>query len=126
LEIYDRVNAILCELLDLDGNAFGPESYLVRDLGLESIDFLELAVALNDRFQVSVHDDTLFLRNLRLHLAEAAEAGLTPVGYLGGRYDFLSQERLQEIVADLDGGPVLKVKDVVSYIRRQIRTAKAA
>ena len=114
------------ELLDLEADDIGPESYLVRDLGVESIDFLELAVALNDRFQVPVHDDTLFLRNLRLHLAEAGESGLATMTYLAGHYDFLSLERLRELVADLDGGPVLKVKDVVSYIQRQLQTAKAA
>lgn len=126
MEIFDQVSAILCELLDLHKDDIGPESYLVRDLGVESIDFLELAVALNDRFQVTVHDDTLFLRNLRLHLEEARQAGLAPVSYLGSRYDFLPMERLQEIVVDLDGGPVLKVKDVVGYIQWQIQTAKAA
>ena len=126
MEIFDQVRGILGELLDLEADDIGPESYLVRDLGVESIDFLELAVALNDRFQVPVHDDTLFLRNLRLYLAEAGESCLATVTYLAGRYDFLSLDRLREMVADLDGGPVLKVKDVVSYIQWQLQTAKAA
>jgi acyl carrier protein len=114
------------ELLDLEEDQIGLESYLVRDLGVESIDFLELAVTLNDRFQVSVHDDTVFLRNLRLYLAEAQEAGKASVPYLQEYYRFLTQQRLEEILADLDGGPVLKVKDLVSYIQWQQQTDKAA
>jgi acyl carrier protein len=123
---FNQIKSILVELLDLEEAEIGPESYLVRDLGVESIDFLELAVALNDHFQVAVHDDTVFLRNLRLHLAEAREASRPPVPYLQERYAFLSSGRLEEMVHDLDGGPVLKVKDLGSYIQWQQKTAKAA
>ena len=75
---FDQIKSILMELLDLEEAQIESESYLVRDLNVESIDFLELAVALNDQFQVHVHDDTVFLRKLRLHLAEAGEAGRPP------------------------------------------------
>lgn len=124
--LFDQVRSILMELLDIDENEIRPETYLVRDLGVESIDFLELAVALNDRFQVSVHDDTIFLRNLRLYLAEAQEAGQAPAAYLQQRYRFLTPQRLEEIVGDLDGGPVLKAEDLVRYIQWQQETTRAA
>lgn len=124
--LFDQIKEILVELLDMEESEISPEKYLVRDLGVESIDFLELAVALNDRFKIAVHDDTVFLRNLRLHLAEAREAGQPPLTYLQTRYDFLGADRLAEILSDLDGGPVIKVEDLIGYVQCQIETSKAA
>jgi acyl carrier protein len=114
------------ELLDLEVDAIRPESYLVRDLGVESIDFLELAVALNERFKIPVHDDTVFLRNLRLHLAEAEAAGQPPLEFLKPLYGYLSKQRLVQIVSDLDGGPVIQVQDLIGYVQWQMVQTKAA
>lgn len=124
--MMDQIIDILTDLLDLDSEVISPESYLVRDLGVESIDFLELAVSLNERFQISVEDDTVFLRNLRLHLAAAGEAGAAPLDYLKTQYGFLSDERLEEILSDLDGGPVIQVRDLLSYVQWQMNLSKAA
>ena len=124
--MFEQIRAILVELLDIESETILPASYLVRDLGVESIDFLELAVALNDRFKIPVHDDTVFLRNLRLHLAEAQAADKTPIEYLKLQYGFLSDHRLQQILADLDGGPVIQVQDLIGYVQWQKSQTKAA
>lgn len=124
--MFEQIRAILVELLDIESEAILPESYLVRELGVESIDFLELAVALNDRFKIPVHDDTVFLRNLRLHLAEAQAVDKTPLEYLKLQYGFLSDHRLEQILADLDGGPVIQVQDLIGYVQWQTSQTKAA
>jgi acyl carrier protein len=124
--LFEEVRDILMELLDVTADEIIPESYLVRDLGMESIDFLELAVALNQRFQVPVHDDTVFLRNLRLHMIQAREAGQSIMDGLRAHYGFLSDERLEAIPADLEDGPVIQVQDLMSYVRWQMTNAKAA
>ncbi len=124
--MFEEVREILVELLDVAAEEITPESYLVRDLGMESIDFLELAVALNQRFQVPVHDDTIFLRNLRLHMIQAREGGQPIMEGLRAHYGFLSDRRLAAIPADLDGGPVIQVQDLMSYVRWQMTNAKAA
>jgi acyl carrier protein len=120
LTTLDTIREILVELLDVDKAQITAETYLVRDLEVESIDFLELAVALNSRFGVDVHDDTIFLRNLRIYLAEAEEAGHEPLFCLQSRFAFLSPQRIKEVLTDLDDGPVLKVKDLVSYVQWQV------
>ncbi len=117
---FDTIREILVELLDVDPGQIEAETFLVRDLEVESIDFLELAVTLNSRFGVDVHDDTVFLRNLRIYLAEAQEAGREPLACLQDRFAFLNPERLKEVLCDLDNGPVLKVKDLVSYVQWQL------
>jgi acyl carrier protein len=124
--MFDTIREILMELLDLEADAIQPESYLVRDLGVESIDFLELAVALNERFKIPVLDDTVFLRNLRLHLAEAKASGQPSLEFLKPLYGFLSDQRLTQIVSDLDGGPVIQVQDLIGYVQWQLARTKAA
>lgn len=126
MTVYETIREILMELLDLDADSIRPDSYLVRELGTESIDFLELAVALNERFRIDVHDDTVFLRNLRLHLAQAREGGVSPLDELKQAYAFLSDERLTRIVSELDGGPVIQVRDLESYVRWQMNATQAA
>lgn len=118
--MMNQIIGILADLLDLEKGAIRPESYLVRDLGMESIDFLELAVSLNEQFKIPVEDDTLLLRNLRLHLAAADEAGAAPLQYLAERYLFLPRERLEEILDDLEGGPVIQARDLESYVQWQL------
>jgi acyl carrier protein len=126
LVLFEEVRDILVELLDVAAEEITLESYLVRDLGMESIDFLELAVALNQRFGVPVHDDTVFLRNLRLHMIQAREAGQPTMEALRAHYGFLSDARLERIPADLEGGPVIQVQDLMSYVRWQMTNTKAA
>jgi acyl carrier protein len=123
--LFDQVSNILAELLDVEATEITSASYLVRDLGMESIDFLELAVALNQTFRVPVHDDTLFLRNLRLCVEQAREAGQPVLERLKDSFGFLPDERLARIPAELEAGPVIQVRDLVSYIRWQMKHTAA-
>ncbi|MBW2660768.1 MAG: acyl carrier protein [Deltaproteobacteria bacterium] len=116
MDIFGNIKKILGELLDIEEKEIMPETYIVRDLGAESIDFLELAVALNSRFKIEIDDDEIFLRKLRVYLTEAEQEKRDVLLYLAGKFPFLSEERIKEITADLDGGPVLKVKDLISYV----------
>lgn len=124
--LFDAIREILMDLLDLEAEAVAPESYLVRDLDAESIDFLELAVALNERFHIPVHDDSLFLRNLRLHLAEARDGDHPPLAFLKSKYGWLSGLRIAQMLADLEGGPVLQVRDLAEYVQWQMNLTQAA
>jgi len=126
LAVFEEISSILTELLDIDPEEIGSQSYMVRDLGVESIDFLELAVALNGRYRVDVHDDTVFLRNLRLHLSEASEGNLDSKVHLKAVYPHLADDRIDAILRDLDDGPVLQVRDLESYVQWQMTRTKAA
>jgi len=116
MDVLAEITIILADILDIEGREITPETYLIRELGAESIDLLELSVAINARFQIEVNDDELFLRTLRLHLRTAEQEGKDAVGYLAEKYPALTVARVAEILADMGGGPVLRVKDVVSYI----------
>lgn len=124
MDIFREIKEILTEILDVEASDITPETYLIRDLDAESIDLLELAVVLNSRFNVDIKDDEIFLRKLRLYIAEAEEQGKDVPRYLMEKTPFLTRGRLEAIIADLEGGPVLKVEDLVSYVAWQIKKEK--
>jgi len=116
MEILNGIKELLADILDIEEQEITPETYIVRELGAESIDLLELAVSLNARFKVDVNDGDIFLTRLRAYITEAEEQGADILPYLEKRLPFLLKNRIEAILSDLEGGPTLKVKDLVSYI----------
>ncbi len=116
MDLLPEIKEILVDILDIAPEEISDESYLIRDLGAESIDLMELAVTLNDRFETEVDEDGVFLKSLRRELEEARQSGRDALDALRVRYPFLSAGRLEEILADLKNGPVLKVKDLIAYL----------
>lgn len=120
MTILNRIIGILSDILDLDPSMISSESYLVRDLEAESIDLLEIAVTLNSEFRTDINDEEIFLKNLRIYIDESEALSDSWGDYLVGKYPFLTRERIREMVSDLHSGPVLKVKDLVSYIQFKV------
>ena len=87
--------------------------------------FWNWRVALNEQFRIAVHDDTVFLRNLRLHLESAKGSGQNVLDRLKAEYAFLSAGRLQEILSDLEGGPVIQVQDLAGYVQWQMTNTQS-
>jgi len=119
MNILKEITEILAEILDIENHNISPETYVIRELGAESIDLLELAVALNSGFKIDVNDDEIFLRKLRQYITEAEQQDNDILQYLTEKLPFLMQERLEEIMADIENGPTLKVKDLISYVEMQ-------
>lgn len=115
--IFSKVTGTLADILDIDAGEIDQETYLIRDLEAESIDLLELAVTLNTEFQIEIDDDEIFLKMLRIYLEEPkSDTESDMQEYLMEKYPFLSAVRIREILDDRNNGPVLKVKDLISYI----------
>lgn len=118
MDIFTEIKKILMEILDLDGQTVTPESLLSQELGVESIDLLELAAALNARFKIEVREEDIFLSGIGL-------AGISARPQES--YPFLTEQRLREIAADHTDGPAgstaVKVKDLVSYVVWQQKKA---
>ena len=119
MDILKNITEILTEILDIDNHNISPETYLIRELGAKSIDLLELAVAINSRFNIDVNDDEIFLRKLRQYITKAGQQNKDILQYLIEKLPFLSRQRLKDIITDLEGGPTLKVKDLIAYVERQ-------
>ncbi len=116
MDVLNDIKELIAEILDIEEKDIDPETYLIRDFDAESIDLLELAVSLNSAFKKKINDNDIFLTNLRDHLAKSKNNGNQAVSRVHTAYPFLSRERVGEILEDLEEGPVLKVKDLVSYI----------
>jgi acyl carrier protein len=113
--IPETITAILSEILDLDPADITAGTYVIRDLKAESIDLLEIGVAIQHRLGLAVDDDILFLKNARIVLTRAEKQGRPVLDALRAEYPHLPSGRLEEILADLPGGPVLQVRDLVAY-----------
>jgi acyl carrier protein len=121
MDTFAEIKKILVELLDCEDREITPETYLIQDLGAESIDLLELAVTINSRFKITVKDDEVFLTRFRLYLTEAGQQGKDSASYVAKKYPFLTHDRIAEIIAHIDEGPQLKIKDLISYIAYRLR-----
>ena len=56
-EIIDRVKKIICEQLDVSEEDVVPTASFVDDLGADSLDQVELIMAMEEEFNVSISDD---------------------------------------------------------------------
>jgi acyl carrier protein len=54
--IEQRVKNIVGEQLGLDENGIKPEQRLVEDLGADSLDLVELVMAVEDEFDIDIPD----------------------------------------------------------------------
>jgi acyl carrier protein len=56
-DIQEKVKAIICEQLDVDAETVVPEASFVDDLGADSLDQVELIMAMEEEFDVSIPDE---------------------------------------------------------------------
>ena len=55
--VYDRVIAITSEQLGVDADKIQSESSFVNDLGADSLDTVELVMALEEEFETEIPDE---------------------------------------------------------------------
>ena len=56
-EIYDKVKVVIVDQLNVDANDVNAESAFVDDLGADSLDIVELVMALEEEFGTSIPDE---------------------------------------------------------------------
>ena len=54
-----RVNKIIGEQLGISQHDINPENYFVEDFGADSLDLVELSMALEDEFEQEIPDTTV-------------------------------------------------------------------
>ncbi|ELV9945751.1 acyl carrier protein [Campylobacter jejuni] len=53
---FDDVKAVVVEQLSIDADAVKMESKIIEDLGADSLDVVELVMALEEKFEVEIPD----------------------------------------------------------------------
>lgn len=53
---FDDVRAVVIEQLSIDADAVKMESKIIEDLGADSLDVVELIMALEEKFEVEIPD----------------------------------------------------------------------
>jgi acyl carrier protein len=56
-EIFDRVKKIVVEQLEVEADRVTPEASFANDLGADSLDTVELVMALEEEFEVEIPDE---------------------------------------------------------------------
>jgi len=56
-EIEEKVKKIICEQLDVNEEDVVPEASFVDDLGADSLDQVELIMAMEEEFDISIPDE---------------------------------------------------------------------
>lgn len=55
--IVERINEVFLEDFEMEPSQLLPEAHLFEELGLDSLDVVDLVVALQKKFDVSIRDD---------------------------------------------------------------------
>lgn len=58
-EVIETVNAFLVEDFDLDKNSITPESTITTDLGIDSLDIIDIIVSVKEKFGFKLEKDEL-------------------------------------------------------------------
>ena len=56
-DIEEKIRKIICEQLDVDENDVVAEASFVDDLGADSLDQVELIMAMEEEFDISIPDE---------------------------------------------------------------------
>src|SRR5215471_15958586 len=97
-QIFDKVQATLVDALGVDEDDVTRESTLQRDLGAESIDFLDIVFRLERNFGIKIPRGELFPENLMADPEWVSDGKLTPkgVGELKARLPFADLTKLED------------------------------
>jgi acyl carrier protein len=55
--IWDRVKEIICEQLGVSAEEVTPEASFIEDLGADSLDLVELVMALEEEYDIEISDE---------------------------------------------------------------------
>lgn len=57
MAVFDDVKAVVVEQLNVNEGEVKPESKFVDDLGADSLDIVELVMALEEKFEIEIPDE---------------------------------------------------------------------
>ena len=56
MELFNKVAEVVAEQLEIEVNSIKPESKFTEDLGADSLDVVEMIMALEEKFEIEIPD----------------------------------------------------------------------
>jgi acyl carrier protein len=124
-EVYGKVRQVLEDALGVDAEEVTPEAALVDDLGMESIDALDIVFRLEKAFAIKIPRGELFPENLPELMQDqrfVANGKITPDGLteLKRRMPFADISPLEANPTVEQAKRLLNVGAVVSYVQSKL------
>jgi acyl carrier protein len=121
-EIYGKVGTVLVDALALDEADVKPDAVLTRDLGAESIDFLDVVFRLEQAFGFKIQQGELFPDNVQQDPRYVKDGKVTPEGIAALKQrlphaDFAALERDPRVSRV---GDIFTVDSVVRFVERKL------
>ncbi len=124
-EIIKNVKTIISQALKVDESKISLESSLIKDLGAESIDFLDIVFRLEKTFKIKIPKGELFPEKLLTDARFVKDGRITAAGIEelkkrvpNGNWETFSKDPL---VSNL--GDVFTVGMIVDYLSEKLTTA---
>lgn len=121
-EITKNVKGIISQALKVDESKISLQSSLIKDLGAESIDFLDIVFRLEKAFKIKIPKGELFPEKLLTDVRFVHDGRITPTGIEelkkripNGRWEEFAKN---PIVANL--GDVFTVGMIVDYLSEKL------
>lgn len=121
-EILEKTRECLAGALGIEPQEIQPESSLVKDLGAESIDFIDIIFRLEKAFDIKIPSGELFPANLLNENGLVQEGRLTPEGLkvLRARMPYLDLDDFAKDPQLSRLAEQFKVRMILNYVRERL------
>jgi acyl carrier protein len=122
MAVYERVAAVLADCLGIEQATIHPSSHLENDLGVESIDLLDILYRLEEEFTVPMQREDLFPDFLfTQHTKSMCDGELTGIGRAEAQkfFPFLSPV---EVAALREPRSLLTVRVLVGAVEQRLES----
>ena len=126
--IFDKLRAILAEVLEIEAGDIHEDSSMFNDLGIESIDLLDLTFTVEDEFGIEIPPGELW--NMGVDFLDAdrylVDGILTDAGVedLKRRFPLVDVSGLGDRIQVMDILVLITVRMVVHYISTKLGEAR--
>jgi acyl carrier protein len=121
-EIFAKVRTVLVDALAVDEDEVTPTAVLTRDLGAESIDFLDVVFRLEQTFGIKIAEGEFYDESLQKNTQYVRDGRVTPEGIAALRQrlphadfsGFEADPRVEKVAE------VFTVDSVVRFVERKL------
>lgn len=122
VEIQNEVREALIEALGVEDDVVVSEAVLTKDLGAESIDFLDIIFRLEKAFGLKIPRDDIYPQSIVSNKGFVENGKLKPAGLeaLKQKYPYLNYSEIEARIDSFDMQDLFTVSMLESYIAHRL------